>query len=30
MRYHEELANFQKAIAELEATIGEPLTEVVQ
>jgi len=30
MRYHEELANFQKAIAELEATIGEPLNEVVQ
>jgi outer membrane protein TolC len=29
MRYHEELANFQKAIAELEATIGESLSEVV-
>jgi cobalt-zinc-cadmium efflux system outer membrane protein len=25
MRYHEELANFQKAVAELEAVIGEPL-----
>ena len=30
MRYHEELANFQKAIAELEAVIGESLSEVVQ
>lgn len=25
MRYHEELANFQKAVAELEAVVGEPL-----
>lgn len=25
MRYHEELSNFQKAVAELEAVIGEPL-----
>jgi cobalt-zinc-cadmium efflux system outer membrane protein len=25
MRYHEELADFQKAVAELEAVIGEPL-----
>ncbi|HUI28210.1 MAG TPA: TolC family protein, partial [Candidatus Kryptonia bacterium] len=30
MRYHEELSNFQKAIAELEAVIGESLAEVVQ
>ena len=27
MRYHEELANFQKAMAELEAVVGEPLGE---
>jgi outer membrane protein, heavy metal efflux system len=27
MRYHEELANFQKAVAELEAAVGEPLEE---
>jgi outer membrane protein TolC len=25
MRYHEELSNFQKAVAELEAVVGEPL-----
>jgi cobalt-zinc-cadmium efflux system outer membrane protein len=25
MRYHEELANFQKAVAEIEAIVGEPL-----
>jgi cobalt-zinc-cadmium efflux system outer membrane protein len=25
MRYHEELANFQKAVAELEAVVGEPV-----
>ena len=25
MRYHEELASFQKAVAELEAVVGEPL-----
>jgi cobalt-zinc-cadmium efflux system outer membrane protein len=30
MRYHEELSSFQKTVAELEATIGEPLSEVVQ
>jgi outer membrane protein, heavy metal efflux system len=27
MRYHEELANFQKAVAELEAVVGEPVEE---
>ncbi|HXQ20474.1 MAG TPA: TolC family protein [Candidatus Acidoferrales bacterium] len=27
MRYHEELANFQKAAAELESAVGEPLEE---
>ncbi len=27
MRYHEELSNFQKAVAELEAVVGEPLEE---
>lgn len=25
MRYHEELSNFQKAVAELEAVVGEPV-----
>jgi cobalt-zinc-cadmium efflux system outer membrane protein len=25
MRYHEELADFQKAVAQLEAIVGEPL-----
>ena len=27
MRYHEELSNFQKAVAELEAVVGEPVEE---
>ena len=27
MRYHEELANFQKAVAALESVVGEPLGE---
>lgn len=25
MRYHEELSNFQKAVAEIEAVVGEPV-----